>query len=810
MGLTFSTPNGGNSASTGQKNKNNNASANAQTANYGSGNTKTPTYASPNEQGQNKAAPVATPSYDPRGEDNPYGNYQPKTPPPSTPPPSNDGGNGNNPPPITTPAPPSVITNDSLDAWLESLEDGFNLKDGLTKRSIEDNTNLINDNINTINTNQQSSDDMFSTQEDDLSSLFFEQRTQGNQLESTNQDVDNVVADLGETDSTVGAVQSDLSDQQQELLQLDASAKKLGLSLVDTQGVQVDIQRDIIDNQTRMQQGQTSDAKARTSLDNQVNKAVDSVGVRLDDANEDFNQFSFDTNDSFNLVVDGQQILGDQLVESGFKMDNIYNTLGSEIDDNTNTIDTNQADTVQNLNKAASTAETAREELRSAIMAATDNRITTISDYAIEVERGAIVADEGIIKLMEAYDSASKVRDNTNKDTIDTNQASTVESIDNTATTAEAAREKLRLGIVQETGSQITKIEDYISAVEQGSINASDEIINLIEQYEQASGAKGRARQLELQAEDKELRKSIELNTKQDSYNQEYWAARLKQLKDNPETADQAQSILKGEMDVLKDKTYSGDKIITVDDQNLQRENLMAINSQLGVLGASPAAPPEYIFEMTLNNIDKWIEEGNGSVKETVSGMFDENTTKVYTLDSGDVITRKMTSPVITDEDGEEYRFGDDVDQLFMNGVEMGTKEGDITTTTKDGEANHVDSTTGIGDDNNPNSPANFSAEGNGNGNGQSGNNAGQSGEETPAETDPVVGEDIPLPNDLTDPNGAGAYGQDGQAFSLDGVTFWKRIKDRNGRWTYTRMDSFENQGTTARRQDWGQNVQNF
>ena len=269
----------------------------------------------------------------------------------------------NNPPPITTPAPPSVITKESMEEWLKRAEEGFNLKDGLRKRSIEDNTNLINDNINTINTNQQSSDDMFNTQEEDLSSLFFEQRTMGNQLDSTNQDVDNVAADLGETDSTVGAVQSELSDQQQELLQLDASAKKLGLSLVDTQGVQVDIQRDIIDNQTRMQQGQRGDAFARNALDNQVNKAVDSVGVRLDDANENFDQFSFDTNDSFDLVVDGQQILGDQLVESGFKMDNIYNTLGSEIDDNTNTIDTNQADTVQNLNKAASTAETAREEL---------------------------------------------------------------------------------------------------------------------------------------------------------------------------------------------------------------------------------------------------------------------------------------------------------------------------------------------------------------------------------------------------------------------------------------------------------------
>ena len=140
----------------------------------------------------------------------------------------------------------------------------------------------------------------------------------------------NVATDLGETDSTVGAVQSELSDQQQELLQLDASAKKLGLSLVDTQGVQVDIKRDIIENQDRMQQGQNSDFIARTALDNQVNKAVDSVGVRLDDANENFDSFTDYTNDSFNLVVDGQQILGDELEESGFKMDNIFSTVESQ------------------------------------------------------------------------------------------------------------------------------------------------------------------------------------------------------------------------------------------------------------------------------------------------------------------------------------------------------------------------------------------------------------------------------------------------------------------------------------------------
>ena len=654
MAWTQATRNGGNSEKTGHRNENNNAAATAKTANYGSGNqtyaspneqgqnkpAPTPVYASPNEQGQNKPAPTPVyPSPNEQGQNN-------------TPPPSNNGGSGgNNSPATTTPAPPAVITDDSLNAWLDSLEEGYNLRDGLTKRSIEDNTNLIKDNIKNINTNQQSTDDMFIDNEEDLSKLFFEQRTQGDQILNTNKDVDDVATNLSETDSTVGAVQSELSDQQQELLQLDASAKKLGLTLVDTQGVQVDIQRDIIENQDRMQQGQNSDFIARTALDNQVNKAVDSVGVRLDDANENFDSFTDYTEDSFDLVVGGQQILGDELEESGFKMDNIFSTVESQ------------------------------------------------------AER----------------------------------------------------------------------------------------------------------RQKELQAEDKELRQSVELNAKEDSYNQEYWAARLKQLQDDPETADQAQSILSGEIDVLKDKAYSGDKIITVDDQNLQRENLMAINSQLGVLGASPAAPPEYIFEMTLNNIDSWIEKGNGSVKETVSGMFDENTERVYTLDSGDVITRRMTSPVINDEDGNEMvRLGDDTDQLFVNGVELGTRKGDITTTTKDGEANHVDSTAGIGDDNNPNSPANRPDGGNQNNNGGQGQGQGNQSEAPVAPTDPVVGEDIPLPDDLTDPNGTGAYGQDGNAFTLDGVTFWKRIKDRNGRWTYTRMDSFENQGTTARRQDWGQNVQNF
>jgi hypothetical protein len=663
MGLSWASPNGGNSQKTGNKNKNNNAAASAKTANYGSGNSNTSSSSSS--------------SGDPRGnEGNNYTNYltpAPKAPTPIYASPNEQGQNAPAPKNVTVTAVPSAniqetklpteqqSNKDDLNAWLDSLEEGFDINKEQTNKLIGANTKLINDNKDTINTNQQSSDDMFNTQEEDLSSLFFEQRNQGDQILSTNRDVDDVATDLVATDSTVDAVQSELSDQQQELLQLDASAKKLGLSLVDTQGVQVDIKRDIIENQDRMQQGQNSDFIARTALDNQVNKAVDSVGVRLDDANENFDSFTDYTNDSFNLVVDGQQILGDELEESGFKMDNIFSTVESQ------------------------------------------------------AER----------------------------------------------------------------------------------------------------------RQKELQQADNNLRASLKLNEDR-TYGQDYWVDRVRELRNNPETADQASSIIQAERELLGDKAYSGDIVVDAQDQYQARENLMSILSQIGGVtsdgeppssyGASPAAPPEYIYEQTMNNIDQWVADGLATVDETVSGMFDENTQKVYTLENGDVLTRRITSPIITDEDGKELiRLGDDVDTLFMNDVEIGTRKGDVTSVPAEGEANHIDSRVMVGDDNNPNSPANFPAEGNGNGNGQSGNNNGQSGGETPVDpTDPVVGEDIPLPNDLTDPNGAGAYGQDGNAFTLDGVTFWKRIKDRNGRWTYTRMDSFENQGTAARRQDWGQNVQNF
>jgi len=298
-----------------------------------------------------------------------------------------------------------------------------------------------------------------------------------------------------------------------------------------------------------------------------------------------------------------------------------------------------------------------------------------------------------------------------------------------------------------------------------------------------------------------------EVAIEKDKYDQKYWANRLKELE---RSGVNAQEILAQEMNVLKDKAYSGDQVITAEEQSIAIESLRAMASQNGVVDANPNAPHGYIMEMTLNNIDQWVEDGKATVVTTVSGPLDENTERVYTFENGDILTRRTTVPVITDADGNEYRFGPDVEELFMNGVEMGSLKDEVTTIPKDGEANHVDSRVKVGDDTNPNSPANRPDGGNQNNNGSQGQGEGNSNETPVASTDPVVGEDIPLPDDFTEPDGDGAYGQDGQAFTLDGVTFWKRIKDRNGRWTYTRLDSYQDNGTDSRRQSWGNNVQNF
>ena len=372
-----------------------------------------------------------------------------------------------------------------------------------------------------------------------------------------------------------------------------------------------------------------------------------------------------------------------------------------------------------------------------------------------------------------------------------------------TASDASTARDQLKESIIKFTNGKFTTVNDYISAVEKGEAEINDEIIGLMEAYDAAQ-----TRSLETSnAANKSVNDAQDDTlSEQDKYDQKYWSNRLKELKTSGLSESDVQSQLRKEMSILKDKTYSGDTIITGEDHITAWADFNSFMYSLGITDAGPHAPKEYVYETFLNNIDQWVKDGKVTVESSTSGMFDENTTNIYTLPNGQQVITKGTSPMFTDENGEEFRFGNDTLTLFMDGVELGSRDGGVTTVTKQGEANHVDSTVNIGDDTNPNSA----------GNQTSGNDNSTPEPEVveevveAAETDPVVGEDIPLPDDLTDPDGDGAYGQDGRAFTLDGVTYWKRIKDRNGRWTYTRLDSYQINGTGSRRSSWGENVQNF
>jgi hypothetical protein len=407
--------------------------------------------------------------------------------------------------------------------------------------------------------------------------------------------------------------------------------------------------------------------------------------------------------------------------------------------------------------------------------------------------------DQSIIDKMAEYNNAQTKGVEANAKAIEAGD----KKADSIITDTYKARKELLTEISKYTDGKITSIKDYMDALESGEVKANEEIMDLMESLDKAQ-----TKALEESNKDNKEANDAqdEAGQKQDKYDQKYWSNRLKTLKASGMSESDVQNQLKQEMSILKDKTYSGDAVVTAEDQNTAWEGLMGVMKDFG-LDAHPNAPKEYLYEMTTNNLDQWVKDGKVTVTTSTSGMFDENTTSVYTLPNGQQIIKKSSDYTVGEGD-DQFSLGDNTDTLYMNGIELGSSKGGITTIVEEGYANHVDSTVNVGADTNPNSEGNSST---GGGNAPVEEEVEVVEEEVEEEeTDPVVGDDIPLPKDLTDPEGDGAYGQDGRAFSLDGVTYWKRIKDRNGRWTYTRLDSYQNQGTSSRRQGWGDNVQNF
>ena len=430
------------------------------------------------------------------------------------------------------------------------------------------------------------------------------------------------------------------------------------------------------------------------------------------------------------------------------------------------------------------------------------NTSQTRSLEASDTNQGKV--DQSILDKMDQYNTAQSNALSQSVNFTDQQIKGLEGDVALTASDASTARDQLKESIIKFTDGKFTTISDYVSAVERGEAEVNDEIIGLMEAYDAAQTksleTSNAANKSANDAQDK-------VTVKKDRYNQKYWSNRLKELKESGLSESDVQSQLRKEMSILKDKTYSGDTVITEEDHITAWADLNSFMYDLGITDAGPHAPKEYMYETFLSNIDQWVKDGKVSVETSTSGMFNEDTTNIYTLPNGQQVITKGTSPMFTDEDGNEFRFGDDTLTLYMDGVELGSRDGGVTTVTKQGEANHVDSTVNIGDDTNPNSAGNRT-----DGNNNSPTPEPEVVEEVVEEeaTDPVVGEDIPLPDDLTDPDGDGAYGQDGRAFTLDGVTYWKRIKDRNGRWTYSRLDSYQSNGTGSRRSSWGANVQNF
>ena len=490
-------------------------------------------------------------------------------------------------------------------------------------------------------------------------------------------------------------------------------------------------------------------------------------------------QFAVNSRNSFteDAIEEAQQSSRDDWIKEWsktFQSDsddqaNQIKTLSGQVGDNTNQIDTNRDATGNEIKGVQSQVDTANDDLLKldAIQKEYGYQLVDVNGNIVDVQNDIIKNKNQQI----SYQKADLLEQNAQVNRI-----------------AQAEKE------VGDVYANQFQIQDDVLRNEEGIELSTEQLNNIVFDVD------------DLGVDLENVTVKADENVEKAKYNQEYWANRLKVLSSQGEDA---QTILAQEMNELKDKTYSGDTIVTAEDQDAAWQDLTLILQDFGVY-ETPAAPKEYLYSELDANLDEWVKSGLVKVERTVEGMLDEYTTSVYTLPDGKIITRKSVSPVITDSDGEEYRFGEDRSTIYIDGVPVGQKDGGRESLIPQGKANHLDSTVMIGEDTNPNSPANRPDGGNQNNTGGQGQSQGNQSETPVAPTDPVVGEDIPLPNDLTDPDGTGAYGQNGQPFSMDGVTYWKRIKDRNGRWTYARLDSYQDNGTASRRAGLSNNVQNF
>ena len=267
MAWTQATANGGNSQKTGNRNVNNNASANRQTANYGSSN----------------AASSSSSSGDPRGnEGNNYTNYltpAPKAPTPIYASPNEQGQNNPAPTPVVpTVAPPKIkltmgeendgygVNRDVYEGSPYKDQFAVNSRNSFTEDAIEEAQQSSRDDWikEWSKTFQSDSDD----QANQIKTLSGQVGDNTNQID-TNRDA---------TGNEIKGVQSQVDTANDDLLKLDAIQKEYGYQLVDVNGNIVDVQNDIIKNKNQQMSYQKADLLERNSQVNRIAQAEKEVG----------------------------------------------------------------------------------------------------------------------------------------------------------------------------------------------------------------------------------------------------------------------------------------------------------------------------------------------------------------------------------------------------------------------------------------------------------------------------------------------------------------------------------------------------
>ena len=253
-------------------------------------------------------------------------------------------------------------------------------------------------------------------------------------------------------------------------------------------------------------------------------------------------------------------------------------------------------------------------------------------------------------------------------------------------------RKALLDAINADTATADISLTDYLDGIESGKITATDEIVDLMESYQ-------KAKEESLGASDKANKEIIASQGDKEVYGQQYWVDRMSDLKNAGKSYDEIQNIVQAEQEILgTQKSYSGDVVVTAADQNSAWESLMGLMPRFGINNLGPNTPKEYIYDQLLANISTWAKDPSSgiSVDTSTSGLFDENTTSVYTMPNGQSIIIKGTDPSF-DLFGEKITLGATTNSLFVDGVGLANDEGGNINVVEAGGAEDVNSTVDIG-----------------------------------------------------------------------------------------------------------------